>query len=79
MKLIEFLLEIFGWLQITVGCFLGAALFGGALCQAFPSHERFDAFIVTSSIGMIFGAIWATHIWRKYGTVEWLSSIRRIS
>jgi ABC-type transport system involved in cytochrome c biogenesis permease subunit len=31
------------------------------------------------SIGFILGAIWATRIWKKHGTIAWLSRIRRIS
>jgi hypothetical protein len=73
------LFEVMGWLQISLACTLGFALAGVAAGQLFPVGERLAVFIVMSSIGFILGSIWATRIWRKYGTVNWLSRIRRVS
>jgi ABC-type enterochelin transport system permease subunit len=79
MKIINIVLEIIGWFQIAFGCALAGALLGAALCQVFPSHERFTIFTIGFLLGSVIGVIWATRIWRKHGTVEWLSSYRRIS
>ena len=35
--------------------------------------------IIIVSIGFIIGAVWATRIWIRYGTIAWLSRITRIS
>ncbi len=79
MKFLQILSDVIGWIEITAGCFLGISLLGAALCQVFPAHERFTVFLVFSLIGLILGASWASLVWKKHGTMEWLSSIRRIS
>ena len=75
----KILLELIGWFQIIVGCFMASVLFGAAFCQIIPHAEQMTVLIIFSSIGLILGACWASYIWNKHGTIEWLSRIRRIS
>ncbi|MES2848573.1 MAG: hypothetical protein V4685_05925 [Bacteroidota bacterium] len=77
MKPIKILLEILGWFQITLAATAIAALPALLLYISFPSTGIIAIIIVCT--GFIVGAIWATRIWRKHGTIEWLSQIRRIS
>ena len=77
MKLIRMLLEIIGWLQIVTGTMLAAALPALFIYRSWPSAKLPCIMLVVA--GFIAGTIWATRIWKKEGTIAWLSSIRRTS
>jgi phosphotransferase system glucose/maltose/N-acetylglucosamine-specific IIC component len=79
MKFIELLLEIFGWLQIVVGVTIGGGLIAFVVFLLWSDDTGKTVAIVIAALGFVFGCIWATKIWKKYGTINWLSSIRRIS
>jgi hypothetical protein len=79
MKVIRFLLDLFGWLIIVFGTTAGSALVPWFIYSKWTTDTVGIISIIIISLGFLFGAIWATKIWIKYGTIEWLSSIRRIS
>ena len=79
MRLIEIVLEIMGWLQIAIGVTLVAGLIAFVTYLKWSNETGKFVAIIIVSIGFILGAIWATRIWRKHGTVAWLSRIRKIS
>jgi len=79
MKLFEIILEIFGWLQIVIGVTLIAGLIAFVTYLKWSNETGKVTAIIILSIGFILGAIWATRIWKKHGTIAWLSRIRRIS
>jgi glucose uptake protein GlcU len=75
-KAIKILIEIIGWLAIAGGTTLGAALISFIFYSKWGNETIALAILI---VGFIIGAIWATRISIKYGTMEWLSQIRRIS
>ena len=79
MKLIEIILEIIGWLQITIGATLAAGLVALLIYLKWDNESSKTVSIILLSLGFIIGAIWATIIWKRHGTIAWLSGIRRIS
>lgn len=79
MKLIKIIPEIIGWLQIAIGVTLLAGLIAFLTYLKWSNETGKIVAIIITSIGFIFGVIWATRIWKKYGTVAWLSRIRKIS
>jgi hypothetical protein len=79
MKFFEIILEIFGWLQIVVGVTLGTGLIAFLAYLNFSTATGEILAIIIVSIGFILGSIWATRIWKKHGTIAWLSRIRRTS
>jgi hypothetical protein len=79
MKLIEIFLEIIGWLQITLGSTLVAGIVSFFIYLKWDNEYGKTISIILLCIGFIVGAVWATRIWIKHGTVAWLSRIRRIS
>ena len=79
MKLIEILLEILGWLQITIGTALGFGLIAFLVYIKTGDDKGKLIVLIILIVGFILGAIWATRIWIKHGTIEWLSRIRRTS
>jgi ABC-type multidrug transport system permease subunit len=78
-KLIEIILEIIGWFQIVLGVTLGAGLIAGIIYIKWDSDTGKVIAGIILSIGFLAGVIWATRIWKKHGTIEWLSRIRKIS
>lgn len=79
MKIIQIILEIIGWLSIAGGTTLGAALISFIVYTKWQNEAGKTVAVIILIIGFIAGAIWATIIWKKYGTVEWLSGIRKTS
>ena len=79
MKLIEIILEIIGWLQITLGVTLAAGLVALFIYLKWNDEIGKTVAIFLLCFGFIIGAIWATQIWKKHRTIAWLSRIRRIS
>jgi hypothetical protein len=78
MKAIKIVLEIIGWCQIAFGATLFFALIAAALYYSITNRVTEIISIIIIVTGFIIGSIWATVIWSKYGTVAWLSGIRRI-
>ena len=76
MKAIKILIEIIGWMAIAGGTTLG---FGGISFLVYSKWENVMAAVGILIVGFITGAIWATRISMKHGTMEWLSGTRRIS
>lgn len=79
MKIVEIILEIFGWLQIVTGTALCASLVGLLVYLAWNGRSGEIVSVSIAVAGFLFGCIWASIIWRKHGTIVWLSRIRRIS
>jgi ABC-type multidrug transport system permease subunit len=75
MKLFEIIFEIFGWIQIVVGVTLGAGLIAGIIYIKWSGETGKIIAIIVLSIGFLSGIIWATRIWTKHSTIEWLSRI----
>ena len=79
MNIIKFLLEIIGWCQIAFGTTLIAVLIAAGIYFSWTNHTAKVIAVVIICVGFMLGSIWATIIWRKHGTIEWLSGIRRIT
>jgi hypothetical protein len=75
-KALKILIEIIGWIAIAGGTTLA---FGGISLLTYLKSENEIVAVAILIVGFIIGAIWATRISIKYGTMEWLSGIRRIS
>ena len=79
MKFIKILLEILGWLQIAMGPTIVCGLIAFIIYANKPGVTSKTISIILITLGFTLGAFWATRIWKKHGTIAWLSSIRRIS
>ena len=75
-KPIKILIEIIGWLAIAGGTTLA---FGAISLSVYSKWENETVDLAILILGVIIGAIWATRISMKHGTMEWLSGIRKIS
>lgn len=79
MKFIKVVLEIIGWLQIVIGTTILSAMPAAAIYIYYQNHTSSIIALCMIAAGFILGAVWATRIWRKHGTIEWLSRIKRVS
>lgn len=77
MKATKLILEIIGWCQIAFGTTLFFVLIAAALYYTYTNDTTAITAIVIIIAGFIVGVVWATRIWIKHGTMEWLSRIRR--
>ncbi|MES1181559.1 MAG: hypothetical protein ABUL44_02065 [Flavobacterium sp.] len=71
----ELFTEIVGWLQIVAGPLFAGIIIGALV---YNSNRNITGLIIGISIallGLVLGIIWATKIWRKKGTVRFLSRI----
>ncbi len=74
-KIIEYLIEFFGWLKIVASPFLIGILIGGIVYYNFENRFGLIIGILLSLLGLIVGIIWATRIWKKQGTTQFLSRV----
>lgn len=76
-KAVKIFIEVMGWLIIagTITLCVGVLY----LCLFYTHWENDTVALIVLIAGFIIGAILATKISIKYGTMEWLSNIRRIS
>jgi hypothetical protein len=75
-KAIKILIEVVGWITIAGGTTLA---FGGISLLIYSRWGNQTIALAVIIVGATMGAVWATRISIKYGTMEWLSGTRKIS
>jgi len=75
-KAIKILIEGIGWIAIAGGTTLAFAIVSFLVYSKWGNETIALAILM---VGFVIGAVWATKISIKCGTMEWLSGIRRIS
>ena len=71
----ELTMEILGWLQIVASPLLLASIIGFIIYVSNPSPIRLIIAVVIATLGIIIGIFWATKIWKKKGTIHFMSRI----
>lgn len=71
----EYFTEIIGWIQIVASPFLTGLIIGALIYFPKPNRLTLIIAIVIATIGLTIGVIWATKIWRKKGTMHFMSRI----
>ena len=74
-KILEFITELKGWFQIVLSPFLIGLVIGAIIY--FNKQDMIGLFIgiAVVALGLIIGIIMATKIWKKKGTMEFLSRV----
>ena len=72
-NLFELIMEIIGWLQIVASPLVLGLIAGGFIYFTKPTDTRLVIAIVVAFAGLFIGIIWATRIWRRKGTMNFLS------
>ncbi|MBI1184703.1 hypothetical protein GC194_10550 [bacterium] len=71
----EYLLEVFGWLQIVLSPTLAAFVIGFVIYLYNPSTVGVAVVVSTTAVGLLIGVIWATKVWKGKGTIWFLSRL----
>ncbi|MDQ6757996.1 MAG: hypothetical protein M3004_13800 [Bacteroidota bacterium] len=74
-KLLELFTQLFGWLQIAASPALTGIIIGATIYGIKRDKVGLVIAIITASLGVIAGIIWATKVWKKKGTVEFMSKM----
>jgi hypothetical protein len=75
MNLFEFFIELLGGLRIVASPLLGGLIAGGIVYGMKQDTVGLVAGIVIAASGLIIGIVWATRVWKKHGTMQFLSRI----
>lgn len=74
-KFLEILFEIIGWIRIVISPLLIGCITGFVIYYNKPDATGTTLAIGIASLGLLLGVIWATKIWRKHGTMAFLSRV----
>jgi uncharacterized protein involved in cysteine biosynthesis len=72
-KFLEFITEFAGWLQIVVSLTLLGLGFGLIIYYLIPNTAGFITGVVIAMLALIMAIIKATRIWKKTGTIKFIS------
>jgi hypothetical protein len=75
MKIIAFLIEVFSWLKIVASPLLISVIIAGVIYLYLPGNLGLLLSASILLIGLILGIIWATRVWKKQGTTNYLARI----
>jgi hypothetical protein len=74
-RVLEFITEAIGWLQIVASPLLIGLGIGALVYFSHPTELRMIVGISVAALGLVIGIVWATRVWKKYGTMRFLSRI----
>jgi multisubunit Na+/H+ antiporter MnhE subunit len=75
MKKLEWIASFIAWLEIVASPLIFGLIIGFIVHLKFPTLIGLIAGISIATLGLIIGIILATRIWKKRGTVEFMSRI----
>jgi hypothetical protein len=75
LKLIAYLIEVAGWIRIAAAPFLIALGIGAYIYTSDPGRFTLAYAIGVVLLGLTVGVLWATRVWKKTGTTEFLSRV----
>jgi amino acid transporter len=75
MSFFDYFFEVIGWLQIAVSPLLFGLVIGALIYFSNPGTFRFVLAILVVTIGLIAGIIFATRVWKKGGTMHFVSRV----
>jgi hypothetical protein len=67
--------EVIGWIQIVFFPLSITAIIGFFVYISNPTKTRFIIGIIITTIGLASGIFWATRIWKKKGTINFISRV----
>jgi hypothetical protein len=75
MSFFEYATEVIGWLQIVASPLLGGLVIAALIYFSNPTILRLLIAIGIALIGLIVGIVFDTRIWKKQGTMHFLSRV----
>ncbi len=67
--------EIMGWLQIVASPLMLGTVIGFLIYLSYPGGGGLFGVIAITTAGLIIGIIFATRVWKKKGTMHFLSRV----
>lgn len=71
----EYFTELVGWIQIVASPFLAGLIIGAIIYLSKPNRLTLIIAIIIATTGLTIGVIWATRVWRKKGTMHFMSRV----
>jgi disulfide bond formation protein DsbB len=75
MSFFDYFTEVVGWLQIVASPLLAGLLIAAYIYFSNPTDLRLFIAISVALLGLILGIVLATRIWKKQGTMNFVSRI----
>lgn len=75
MKIIEWLTSFIAWMQIVFSTLFFGVVLGLIVYGIYPTTAGLVSGIVIAVLGLTAGIIFATRIWKKQGTVDFISKV----
>ena len=74
-KLFEWTTSFFAWLQIVASPLFFGVILGLIVYGIYPTTLGLNLGIAIATLGLTIGIIFATRIWKKRGTVDFISRV----
>jgi hypothetical protein len=75
MSFFDYAIEVVGWLEIVASPLFAGLMIGAVIYFSKPTILRLVIAVCMAAIGLIVGIILATRIWKKQGTMHFVSRI----
>jgi len=75
MSFFDYATEVVGWLQIVASPLLAGLFIGALIYFPNPTILRLIIAIGVALLGLIVGIIFATRVWKKQGTIHFVSRV----
>ena len=75
MKILEWITSFFAWLQIVASPLFFGVILGLIVYGIYPNTAGLIFGIAIATSGLTIGIIFATRIWKKRGTVDFISRV----
>lgn len=71
----DYLAELIGWLQIVVSPLIAGLAIAALVYFPNPTGTRLVVAVLVIAIGLIIGIVFASRVWKKKGTIHFISRI----
>ena len=75
MRILRLIPEIIGWLQIAASPLVAGLIIGTIIYLAKTDTIGLIIGIIIALTGLVVGVVWATKVWRREGTVNFMSRL----
>jgi hypothetical protein len=75
MRILETFVEVLSWLRIVASPLIVGVGIGILVYENNPNNTGMTLGIIFSFIGLLVGIVWATKVWRKTGTSNFMSRV----
>ena len=75
MKIFEWLTSFIAWIQIVASPLIVGVIMGFLVYLKYPTTTGLAVGILIATLSLIIGIIFATRIWKKSGTVDFISRV----